>query len=164
MALHEICIQWNLALWTPHLCGRDALVDTFLRSCSWCPHVQCEGLAIYPTIICNIIFHWFRNVESIPTFFSDRFPIGRFSKWSPNNLCCSKWRSCVCGFFCPTRLKLCRFKANPLISSSALLDTRGFGLNPRSLSLVILIHNLVYGPVYHITIRLIFGLPFFDRS
>ncbi len=26
-------IQWNLTLWTPHLCGHPVLVDTFLRAC-----------------------------------------------------------------------------------------------------------------------------------
>ncbi len=41
-------------------------------------------LTFYPTIRCNSIFHWFRIVEYIPIFFSDRSPIGRFSKWSPN--------------------------------------------------------------------------------
>ncbi len=32
---------------------------------------QNVGLSIYPTIICNSIFHWLKTVESIPIFFSE---------------------------------------------------------------------------------------------
>ena len=31
---NESKLQWNLALWTPNLCGHHALVDTFLRALS----------------------------------------------------------------------------------------------------------------------------------
>ena len=33
LAYPATSVQWNLALWTPHLCGHPALVDTFLRAC-----------------------------------------------------------------------------------------------------------------------------------
>ena len=51
------------------------------------PQYQTPHFISYPTIICNSIFYWFRIIESIPIFFSDRSPIGWFSKWRPNTPC-----------------------------------------------------------------------------